>query len=639
MKKQLLRFVTVILTFALIYSLCATSVGAVTSTCTTYSGSNREAQNYQTWAKPIYSYLTHTSDGKLMTVQHIDSTNYAVVTYYDADYNYLSEKSIAKELPIFGGFYETSSNYYIISGQENRNELSDVECFRITKYDKNWNRISSAGLFDCNTTVPFDAGCVRVSECEKYLLIRTSHEMYRTSDGLNHQANVTIQLDTDSMKITDSYTTIMNVGMGYVSHSFNQFIRVENNSIVAVDHGDAHPRSIVLCKYNTDLLDGTFADSYGCCTPTNFIEIPGKSGNNYTGASVGGFEISSTDYIVAGSAIDYASYVDYSWAHQEKEIRNIFVSTIDKTTNEATTKYITSYSDGDSDASTPQLVKTGNDTFMLLWSRDNTVYYTELDGEGNCVGSIKSIEGNLSDCVPVVINGEIKWYVWNNNIIDFYNINLSTQEASVTKIENGHKYTVLSVGNGKVTLECSVCGKTETAGIFTEINVLTGTREYYNGGYNFSGWYGFNSEYKIGDRIDVEITHKESDEFGECIDESVVTSSDPSIAVVKKDNYGKEYIDILRGGTVTITIGSKYDPAVSKSYTINVPSNGYEIGDVNLDGSLTIDDVTNIQKYIAYMIDLTDEQEILADVNGDGSVDIDDATLIQKTLAGIAVIG
>lgn len=634
MKKHLLKFVIVTLTFVLVCVLCVTQVSAVISTCIAYSGSNTESQNYQTWSKPIRSYLTNTSDGRLMTVQYVDSKNYVVATYYDEDYNYLGEKHIIEELPLFGAFYETALNYYIISGQKNPDELSDVECFRITKYDKNWNRISSAGLFDCNTTVPFDAGCVRVSECDKYLLIRTSHEMYKTGDGLNHQANVTIQLDTDIMKITDSYTSIMNVNMGYVSHSFNQFIKIENNNIVAVDHGDANPRSIVLCKYNTDLSDGTFADNYRCCTTTDFIKISGKYGNNYTGISVGGFEISNTDYIIAGSAVDYNSYVDYSRASQEKEIRNIFVSTVDKTTNEAAMKYITSYSDGDSDASTPQLVKIYDDRFVLLWSRDNMVYYIQLDGDGNCVGNIESIEGNLSDCVPVVINNEIKWYVWSNNNIDFYSINLSTSKASVTKIENGHKYTVLSAGSGKVTLKCSICGETKMASIFTEINALAGTRKYNdNGGYSFSGRYGFKSEYKIGDRIDVEITHKESNEFGKCIDESVITSSDPSIAVVKKDNFGKEYIDVLRSGIVTIAVSSKYDPTVSKSYIITVPSNGYEIGDVNLDGNITIDDATEIQKYLANLIDFTDEQKMLADVNENGSILVDDATFVQKILA------
>lgn len=61
-------------------------------------------------------------------------------------------------------------------------------------------------------------------------------------------------------------------------------------------------------------------------------------------------------------------------------------------------------------------------------------------------------------------------------------------------------------------------------------------------------------------------------------------------------------------------------------------------GDVNGDGKISIDDVTDIQKYIANMIDFTEEQVTLADVDKNGKVSIDDATLIQKHLAGLAVI-
>ncbi len=62
------------------------------------------------------------------------------------------------------------------------------------------------------------------------------------------------------------------------------------------------------------------------------------------------------------------------------------------------------------------------------------------------------------------------------------------------------------------------------------------------------------------------------------------------------------------------------------------------LGDVNGDRTLNIDDVTDIQKYLANMIDFTKEQVALADVNKDGDVTIDDVTLIQKHLAGLAVI-
>lgn len=63
-----------------------------------------------------------------------------------------------------------------------------------------------------------------------------------------------------------------------------------------------------------------------------------------------------------------------------------------------------------------------------------------------------------------------------------------------------------------------------------------------------------------------------------------------------------------------------------------------QIGDVDGDGKISIDDVTDIQKYIANTMDFTEEQMALADVDKNGTVSIDDVTLIQKHLAGLAII-
>ena len=57
------------------------------------------------------------------------------------------------------------------------------------------------------------------------------------------------------------------------------------------------------------------------------------------------------------------------------------------------------------------------------------------------------------------------------------------------------------------------------------------------------------------------------------------------------------------------------------------------IGDVNGDGNITILDATAIQKHLARLEVLTDEQLAVADTNGDGNVTILDATEIQKYLA------
>ncbi len=65
------------------------------------------------------------------------------------------------------------------------------------------------------------------------------------------------------------------------------------------------------------------------------------------------------------------------------------------------------------------------------------------------------------------------------------------------------------------------------------------------------------------------------------------------------------------------------------------PQLKYQLGDVNCDGKLNIRDATLIQKYIAKISSLSDEQTILADFNTDGKVNIKDATLIQKKIANL----
>ena len=59
------------------------------------------------------------------------------------------------------------------------------------------------------------------------------------------------------------------------------------------------------------------------------------------------------------------------------------------------------------------------------------------------------------------------------------------------------------------------------------------------------------------------------------------------------------------------------------------------VGDLNNDGAITIDDVTLVQRYIAYLVDFDETQVNLADVNHDGKISILDATAIQYYLSEI----
>ena len=70
----------------------------------------------------------------------------------------------------------------------------------------------------------------------------------------------------------------------------------------------------------------------------------------------------------------------------------------------------------------------------------------------------------------------------------------------------------------------------------------------------------------------------------------------------------------------------------------NVPMKA--IGDVDMDGDVTIIDVTVTQRYLAGMKELTPEQLLYADVNDDGEVEILDATILQRYDVGmIDVLG
>lgn len=562
MKKLVSLFIVVCV---LMTSLTAINAGAVTTTCTTYDGSNVNSQNYSQWTSPIKSYLTTCSNGNIMRVQYVNSSTGYIAEYYDTSYNLLRTKVVPIELPLFGAFYETDSNYFILSGQKNPQQSSSVEVYRITKYDKNWNRIASTGLYNCNTTVPFDAGSARIDVCGDYLLIYTSHEMYAVN-GVNHQANAMIQVNMKTMQITDSYTGVMNSSYGYISHSFNQFIKIENNRIIAVDHGDAYPRSVVMLKYKTDVTTGKFKPNYStACEVIDLMSISGGIGDNYTGVSLGGFEISNSAYLTVGNTVNQNNFSNTN----NSTTRNIFVSVLTKSGGTPTTKMITSYGANEGLVTTPQFVKIDNNNYIILWGKAGRVYYTKVDGNGNRVGSIYNMEGDLSDCVPILVNGKLVWYTWKQGTNTFYEIsvsNLSSNKKVV--IENGHKFNCTSASNGVANLKCKTCGTTKKVDIPVSFMVWW-QRFGDTSGYYYSG---YSNPFEVGEGIrywanstmnSTLVSNTQNKEF------ELIFSDETAFTVTKSsDDMGS--ITMNKPGKYTLTIRHIYDHSLSQTYTFVV---------------------------------------------------------------------
>ena len=85
----------------------------------------------------------------------------------------------------------------------------------------------------------------------------------------------------------------------------------------------------------------------------------------------------------------------------------------------------------------------------------------------------------------------------------------------------------------------------------------------------------------------------------------------------------------------TVTVSLPAPTGESTAYSVTV-DRSYILGDADMDGKVTISDVTVIQMFTAEILEEA-FSEAAADVNGDGTVNVIDATLIQEFLAELPV--
>ena len=414
---------------------------------------DRHGYEYSNWSKPAKSYITSLGDNGYMTFEvicEVEAEKEYKIDYFDTSFNHTGLKSVEIELEHFGGFYSDGKNYYVFSGHDNHKESASVECFRLTKYDKDWNKLGSCGFYDCDTYEPFECGGASMASSGNYLLIKTNRLMYKSNDGLHHQSNITFSVDTSTM------TKLLSPGRfdtpGYYSHSFNQFIRIDNNHAVSADHGDCYNRDIGVCYYKEPVSSSKLgsADFYTAFQIGGSYEKYG----NYTGATLGGLEISSSSYLVVGSSVDQNNLPSDGWGRGAScENMNVFVSTVDKSNGKASVKWLTSDANSKAGYSNPFIVKVNDDKFVVLWKKGNdnwTVRYAIIDGSGNIQGSVKTAKGYLSECQPVLAGNKIVWYTSVNNVFDPWDIN---EEYGIDEDDDGPVYMhSLNLSDGTITI-------------------------------------------------------------------------------------------------------------------------------------------------------------------------------------------
>ena len=437
---------------------------------------NASDNHYITWSSVTNSYLVQNSDGTLTRLENTSSG--IVVENYSADGKKLiSQRTISKELNLFGGFYSGKDYNYLVFGQNNTAESDSKEVVRVVKYTKSWSKVNSCSISGVNTTKPFSAGSLRMEEAGGKLYVYTCHEMYADSDGINHQANMLFTIDESSMSLTDSMYDVSNLTDGYVSHSFNQFIKADESGkyIYRVDHSESSNytmngsylsvNGITLTKYKAD----------GKSTAVN-VSIPVKfdmNKSNYTGASIGGFELGSGNCLIA-----YAKDVSSNC-----KTRNVYISVTDELFNGTQNIALTNYGTSSKvTCRTPQLIKINDNLFLVMWEEYNSstgktaTKTMTVDSNGKTVTKAISHSFGLSDCQPIVCNdGMVKWYVTNNSAPTLYKLSPFALDDY-----HEHSYTKTVLSNATCTTAGTVKYTCSCGDFYTETIPATGHKS--------SGW-------------------------------------------------------------------------------------------------------------------------------------------------------
>jgi hypothetical protein len=112
-----------------------------------------------------------------------------------------------------------------------------------------------------------------------------------------------------------------------------------------------------------------------------------------------------------------------------------------------------------------------------------------------------------------------------------------------------------------------------------------------------------------------------------------ITTTENSVRIKATKNENKYDDWFINGEKVEGLFDVTVDISKGETASLYRVSDKYELGDVDLDGEVTIMDATLTQMYLAEKTELNQEQIEIADTGKDSTVSIMDATSIQMFVA------
>ena len=425
------------------------------------------------------SELVATSDGYMRVFYDGKKIG---IEYYDNNFNIKSKKSLAMELPYWGGFYTGSDAYYLVEGQANTDEIDTAEVIRVIKYDTSWKKKGTAkitcnpDIFGGNVRYPFDYGCVEMTEYKDTLYIVTGHQGY--VDPLYNQGHQGFL-----MIAVDKKTMTGKIVVSNLWHSFAQYITCKDSDLYVLEQSEGS-RCTNLSKYNADNLENTAIAllKYGG-TRTSAWAIPCY-------ASADGMALSADHVLCLGTSIDQSKYDNVS----SKTAHNIYLTVTpmsDFSESATTVKWLTNYSSKGQCFLGTKITKVNDNRFMISWEEYKTsrtasvndtlsasiLHYIFIDGKGNKVSKEFTAAAPISDCQPIVKGSKIVYYASNANMVNFYSINAKTGKFSKKVYRIAGKHATWKIKKGALTIS-----GTGAVSVDTEANFrgpISSTSGYY----------------------------------------------------------------------------------------------------------------------------------------------------------------
>lgn len=417
------------------------------------------------WANPVKCHTFTDENGNITIMYSVWSGSQQTlrINSYSPKGDRISRKEIPVPGETWGGtvFFGDDGCRYLTTGNDGQN------AFYIQKYSADWALLGTAsiGYDESYTYEAFRGGNSDMAMAGKYLIV---HAARGRQDG--HQSNTTFYIDTETM--TPTYVAGP-FGFSHVSHSFNQFVRVDQDQMIFVDHGDAYPRSVHLQAYRIAADESGLEQELE--SELDLLTIKGSIGDNKTGVTVDGFELGKDSHIVAGTAIPHDRFASETEFENYEGSNNIYIALVGKDFKSSQWKWMTAFPDSsDIRIKNLNLLKVNEDRFLLLYGiykddKPTGTCYMMIDSSGNILKQGEKAKPFYCTSAPSVYQDTLIWCHYVESELGSFLVlnrwNTGTGELSIQNLSTGQKSKI-----DKVQLES--LADTVSAGKKYEITAL-----------------------------------------------------------------------------------------------------------------------------------------------------------------------